>query len=362
MFKIRHIFMVQLAFWLLAGMCVSAQQSSTKTLVVLTKESPPFAMCGEDGVWRGLSIDLWEYIAQKEQISFQYRATDLDGLIGQLENDEAHLAVAALTITADREARIDFAHPFYTSGFGIAVPVQRGAPAWLTVVAGLFSLDFLQVVGALLGLLLVVGALVWLFEKRRNAEQFGGHPVAGLGAGVWWSAVTMTTVGYGDKAPQTILGRLVALVWMFASVIIISSFTAAIASSLTVGRLAGSIQGPDDLPGKSLATVAGSTSEAYLEQHGLRGSPYPTAAEALKAVAKGTSDAMVYDEPILQYLANTELAGRVSVIPGTFDRQDYGFAVPTDSPLREQLNRAVLEAITTDTWRQIKTRYLGQEG
>ena len=75
----------------------------------------------------------------------------------------------------------------------------------------------------------VVGVVMWLGERRRNQAQFGGTAAHGIGAGLWWSAVTMTTVGYGDKAPVTILGRLLGLVWMFAAIIIISSFTAAIA-------------------------------------------------------------------------------------------------------------------------------------
>ena len=96
--------------------------------------------------------------------------------------------------------------------------------------------------GALVALalvLMVAGFCIWLFERRQNAAQFGEGSVArGLGDGFWWSAVTMTTVGYGDKAPKTFGGRVVALIWMFVSLIIIASFTASIAASLTANRLA----------------------------------------------------------------------------------------------------------------------------
>jgi voltage-gated potassium channel Kch len=64
-------------------------------------------------------------------------------------------------------------------------------------------------------LLTVTGALIWLAERRHNEEQFRRDPAAGIGNGIWWSAVTMTTVGYGDKAPVTLAGRVIALVWMF---------------------------------------------------------------------------------------------------------------------------------------------------
>jgi CubicO group peptidase (beta-lactamase class C family) len=47
----------------------------------------------------------------------------------------------------------------------------------------------------------------------------------GIGIGIWWATVTMTTVGYGDKAPMTPGGRIVGLIWMFVGVITISGFT-----------------------------------------------------------------------------------------------------------------------------------------
>ncbi|WP_320044731.1 ion channel [uncultured Desulfobacter sp.] len=74
--------------------------------------------------------------------------------------------------------------------------------------------DFLEVIFTLFMLLLLVGFLIWFFEKDKNREQFGGSPFSGIGSGFWWSAVTMTTVGYGDKAPRTVAGRFVGLIWM----------------------------------------------------------------------------------------------------------------------------------------------------
>jgi voltage-gated potassium channel Kch len=110
----------------------------------------------------------------------------------------------------------------------------------------LFSGPFIAILASLLALLAAVGVLVWLAERRRN-PQFGRGPLKGVGAGLWWSAVTMTTVGYGDKAPTTFPGRLIAMVWMFASVIIISSFTAAIATALTGDKLEQSVTDLNDL-------------------------------------------------------------------------------------------------------------------
>jgi hypothetical protein len=43
----------------------------------------------------------------------------------------------------------------------------------------------------------------------------------------------MTTTGYGDKAPTTVGGRILAILWMFTALIVTAGFTAQLAASLT---------------------------------------------------------------------------------------------------------------------------------
>ncbi len=47
---------------------------------------------------------------------------------------------------------------------------------------------------------------------------------------LWWALVTITTVGYGDVVPHTHLGRVVGMILMFSGVVLVSLFTATIAS------------------------------------------------------------------------------------------------------------------------------------
>jgi polar amino acid transport system substrate-binding protein len=170
----------------------------------------------------------------------------------------------------------------------------------------------------------------------------------------------MTTVGYGDKAPLSLAGRLVALIWMFASVVLLAGFTAAMASSLTVSRFEGLIEGPRDLPRVRVGAVTGSTGAAYLAGKGSRYTGYETARAALEALAGGKEDAVVHDAPLLRYLANRELRGRVVVLPRTFARQDYAIALPTGSPWREAINKAILRETGTDEWAELLARHLGR--
>lgn len=59
-----------------------------------------------------------------------------------------------------------------------------------------------------------------------------GRSVAGFGDALWWSAATITTVGYGDIAPVTMAGRGVALVTMVVGISTFAIITARVASFL----------------------------------------------------------------------------------------------------------------------------------
>lgn len=358
----RRMLMLTLLGWsVLVGAVglASAQHPTHRTLIVGTKVVPPFAIKNPDGTWSGISIDLWRMIATDLKLTYELREFDLQGLLDGTKQGGLDLAVAALTITAEREKLMDFTHSFYTTGFGIAV--ARGAKRpWSGFLRSFLSWQFFQVIGGLVLLLLIVGVLVWLSERKPNPQQFGGGVVRGIWSGLWWAAVTMTTVGYGDKSPTTVRGRVLALVWMFAGLIIISSFIAAITTALTVNQLESAVRGPQDLARAWVATVAGSTSEAYLRQHRMASRYYPTPLEGLQAVARGEVDAMVYDAPLLRYLATTEVQGKIEVLPITFERQDYGIALPAGSPLREPINRVLLDKIKRPEWQDTLYRYLGK--
>lgn len=335
-------------------------QGARPTLTVATKEAPPFALKQPDGTWSGIGIELWRQVATDLDLQYDLVETDLPGLLAGVENGTFDTGIAAVTLTADREAVMDFTHPFHTSGLGIATHAGQNR-GWLAVVAHVFSIEFLQIVLGLTALLFLVGWLVWLFERRANPDDFGGSVAAGISSSFWWSAVTMTTVGYGDKAPRTAGGRVVAMLWMFAGLIVISSFTASITTALTVGSLAGAIAGPADLATARVGTVTESTSARYLDDRGLPFTSFTTHRDALDALIARRLDAVVYDAPILRHDVRQSFSATLTVLPGTFEEQAYAIALPPGSLLREPLNRALLARISEPDWQRLLTRYLGQD-
>jgi ABC-type amino acid transport substrate-binding protein len=254
---------------------------------------------------------------------------------------------------------MDLSLPFLRSGSAIAVTAEPTEHSWLRFAGRLVSLNLLPVLGLLILLSLTAGTIVWLLERRRNPEMFGGGTIRGTGHGIWWAIVTLTTVGYGDKTPKTLGGRLVALIWMLASVIIIASFTAAITTSFTVGELKGKIRGLRDLPDVRVGSLAHSESLNFLAKRGIAVLPYENAKDGLQAIADKKIDAFVFNESVLKHLVRTRFAGRVQVLARTFDHYYVSMAMQSGSLLRESLNRALLEITAKDDWPRMMEFYLG---
>ncbi len=341
-----------------AQMAANADVSSQRELVIGTKEAPPFAMKAADGTWQGISIDLWRRVADQMHLHYRFaEEPDVQGLIDGVTAGKFDVAVAALTVTAGREQILDFTQPFYATGLGIAVPAG-GEASWLPIIRTMTSFGFAQAIGALIGLALAAGFLVWLFEHRHN-EDFGGGVAKGLSSGVWWSAAAMTQRSTGSFGPRTVLGRVVAIVWMIASIVTIAVFTASITSVLTIKHLQGSVHGVSDLSAVSIGALAGTSTEDTLSHLQIKYRKFASLPEGLEALRAHKIDAFVYDKPLLAWAIQQGYSSSIEMVDATFAPQEYAFAVPGNSPLRKSLDVAILGAIHSNWWEQTVFRYLG---
>jgi ABC-type amino acid transport substrate-binding protein len=331
-----------------------------KKLIIGTKSAKPFSFTNSDSTWQGISFDLFNFVCDELEYEYEIREYEIDELLEAVETKKVDVAVAALTINSERESRMDFSHPYYISGLGIAVLSTSTNSLWQTA-KKIFSIEFIEAIGLLSVLLFIVGLLTWFFERKKNKEEFGDGATKGLGSSFWWAAVTMTTVGYGDKSPKTVGGRLVALVWMFAAIIIISSFTAAIASALTINQMGASISDVNDLYSAKVGTIEGSASEEYLKDKRISYFAYPDVQTGCDALAKGKLDAFVHDSPLLKFtIIEENLSQQLHVLPNNLEPLLYGFAFPENSKLREPINRVMLEKVTSKSWQKIIYEYFGE--
>jgi ABC-type amino acid transport substrate-binding protein len=330
-----------------------------KRLIVGTKEAPPFCMKDSEGRWTGISIDLWRQIATELHLDYEFLELDQYNLLKGLTNGSLDVGVAELTITPERLDRFDFTYPFYTTGLGLAVPFKE-KNVLIAIIKQLLSKTVLGIIISILFVLLLVGIMVWLCERKRNPEQFGGNVIQGIGSGFWFSAVTMTTVGYGDQHPKTIGGRIVSLIWMFIAIILVSLFTATITSILTVKQLDKSVHGLDDLKNALVGTKPYTTSESFLKHNLISYKAYKTVEEGLEAVTRGEIKAFLYDAPELRYIIKEKFQGKLEVLPNTYSQENYGIALVTNSPLRKNINQALLHTIRRQEWQETLYRYLGR--
>ena len=326
-------------------------------LQIVTKEIDPFVSVGDE--LDGFSIELWQEIARSTGIEYEFVLVDTVGeQLDTVSRATADAAIAAISITETREEVVDFSYPYFASGLGILTQSAHAPSLVSALASGELLWPLVNLAGLLAIVIILAGHAIWLLERKRN-EQFPRAYVAGLWEGIWWAAVTVTTVGYGDRTPIGRIGRIFGLLWMFAGLFIIANFTAAVTARLTVDEIQGSISGPGDLPGKPVASVEGSTGDVWLTQEGIPHRSVGTIDQAYSLLDSGIVQAVVYDYPVLRHHALNFGEGYVRVVGEPFNAEDYGIAFPEGSPLREEVNRALLRLREDGTYDRLHSEWFG---
>lgn len=334
------------------------EDSKLDTLIVGYTVSPPFLMETNDQL-EGPSFWLWQNIFEDQGYNFKYKALAHDDLLKSLKSGEVDLSMSPLTVNADRFKNIDFTMPFQTVHAGIMIEQKSAFEQALAFLGSFFSLNFFKALGGLAVVILMFGFLEWLFERKENEEEFD-KGIKGLWQGFWWSAVTMTTVGYGDKSPRTTGGRVVALVWMFTAIIIISGFTASIASSLTVNQIDSSANQLKDFKEKKLATIEASATEKWLEDNFYTNRiAVKSSADFTDALLNKKADAIAYDQPVLQSIIKKDSLDQFKILPIKYHPQFYALGLNRNLPdnFKRQLSLSLLEVTQTKDWEVVLSEY-----
>lgn len=331
---------------------------ASRPIIVGAMVFPPLMQKAANEGWTGFSADIWQAVAQQINVPFKFREFEsFESMLNALEKNEIDV-IPSVQVRGRFESKIDFSNSYLKSGLAIAVSTEGEHSDLTKVFVSIFSGNNLKTIMSLIFVSLLAGTIIWSFERRHNSEMFGDSHVRGVCNGIWWAIVTMTTVGYGDKAPKTIGGRTFALIWMIFSIIFISCFTASITSQQTMSRLKNKVQGFNDLYNVKVGCVIRSEGFDFLTQKGVAVIPFKTIQEGLLAIDNKKIDAFVQDEIILRNLVKSEFPGRLRVVSGTFDEYFVSMALPLNSQLRKPINKALQECMNTPSWAELMNRYI----
>ncbi|XP_069393426.1 glutamate receptor ionotropic, kainate 5 isoform X2 [Paralichthys olivaceus] len=370
---------------------------ANKTLVVTTILENPYVMRKDNyqefqgnDQYEGFCVDMLRELANILKFSFKIKLVDdglygapepngsWTGMVGELINRKADLAVAGFTITSEREKVIDFSKPFMTLGISILYRVQLGRKP------GYFSfLDPFSPAVWLFMLLayLAVSCVLFLAARLSPYEWYNPHPCLRerrdmlenqytLGNSLWFPVGGFMQQG-SEIMPRALSTRCVSGVWWAFTLIIISSYTANLAAFLTVQRMEVPIESPDDLAdqtnieygtihgGSTMTFFMNSRYQTYQRMWNYMNSKQPSV--FVKSTEEGIARVLNSKYAFLMESTMNEyhrgLNCNLTKIGGLLDTKGYGIGMPLGSPFRDEITLAILQLQENNRLEILKRRW-----
>ncbi|CAH1993009.1 unnamed protein product [Acanthoscelides obtectus] len=363
-----------------------------KTFIVTTLLSAPYVMRKEasekltgNAQFEGYAVDLVHEISRILGFNYSIRLVpdgrygsynketkEWDGLIRELLDQKADMAVADLTITYDREQAVDFTMPFMNLGISILYRKPIKQPPNLFSFLSPLSLDvWIYMATAYLGVSVLLFVLARFSPYEWDHCNQDGSEFSLMNS-LWFTIGSLMQQG-ADIAPKAVSTRMVAGMWWFFTLIMISSYTANLAAFLTVERMDSPIESAEDLAkqtkikygaykgGSTAAFFRDSNFSTYQRMWAFMESQRPsvftsTNHEGVERVVKGKGGyAFLMESTSIEYVIerNCEL----TQVGGLLDSKGYGIAMPPNSPFRTAISGAILKLQEEGKLHILKTRW-----
>jgi polar amino acid transport system substrate-binding protein len=337
-------------------------QSADRSVRVAAYICPPFVM-NDAGQYSGLSIFLLDKYAGQMGFEYSIEEHGLKEMLEAVAQGKADIGVSCLSITQEREEIIDFSHSFFETHLAIAVKQHN---LLHSIKNFFYNKRLLIVVGIIFGVAALIGIMLYLLEHNINDKLYsmknkGGKLMEAFIVGLLF--VTSGPIRFYEF--KTLSGRALTAFLAVGSTIMIASITALLASTFTLDQLRSEIKGPQDLAKVRVGAVETSTSFEYLQEKGINSRTFSDIKELLTALEEGRLDAVVSDDAVLRYkIKEAQAKGRYEsllVLPFVFEKQNYAFALPDESPHLEELNQTLLSVRDSPEWRVELVKYIGKE-
>ena len=340
----------------LQGLSIFSQERDT--LLVGYTPAAPFII-QENERLEGINVWLWKRLAKDLDLEYKLIPMGFSAMLDSLKSGGIDVSINPLTITSGRSKEMEFTHSFYASNSTVAVSEISPFQKLVQFITGFFNLNFLKGLLLLLLIIFLFGLAGWYFERKENPDHFRtGYQ--GIWDGLWWSAVTLTTVGYGDKAPKTKMGKIAALVLMFGGLLFISGLTASIASSLTVTQLTSDPDSFNEFKDRKIGSVKNTGTTEFLRSHFFKKVQlYDNVSAGLSDLTDQKIEAFMYDEPILRYRIQKDSSfQKLDLLPIKFDVQFYAFGLDKNqTDLEQAISQRILEIMETNEWQVLLAEY-----
>ncbi|XP_053604879.1 glutamate receptor ionotropic, kainate 2 isoform X2 [Plodia interpunctella] len=368
-----------------------------KTLIVTTILSAPYCMRKEasekltgNAQFEGYAIDLIHEISKILGFNYTFKLApdgrygsynretkEWDGMIRELLEQRADVAIADLTITYDREQVVDFTMPFMNLGISVLYRKPIKQPPNLFSFLSPLSLDvWIYMATAYLG----VSVLLFILARFTPYEWHQSHSPDGDKmenifslANCLWFAIGSLMQQSCDFLPKAVSTRMVAGMWWFFTLIMISSYTANLAAFLTVERMDSPIESAEDLAkqtkikygalkgGSTAAFFRDSNFSTYQRMWSFMESARPTVftssnKEGEERVMRGKGGyAYLMESTTIEYVVERNCD--LTQVGGMLDSKGYGIAMPPNSPYRTAISGAVLKLQEEGKLHILKTKW-----
>ncbi len=306
----------------------------------------------EAGVWKGLAVELWTQVAQRENLHYKLiQMPSIQSMLEATRSNDLDVAVECINLSPNRLREYKFSLPFQEDGQAVMVandPFSLGR----AFLAAMLSPSLLRMVALLLLLLFVMSALVWWVEDYSSGVNSGGKGALHRFIKVF----TIILTGEGDaEIVDTSKGRAV----LMAGYVVRNISSAVLVGFLTVelvqeaqGLAGRRLNSFDELSTMRIGYRAGTVSAELLEELGVplaksvpesRAArvPIESISDSLLLLKDGRVNAVLADELQLRYLeSHAAGSGLIPVLAMTGIRPELqGFALSSD------LNPAIIERI-----------------
>lgn len=315
----------------------------------------------EEGILRGISVDLWYEATQNLDIQSELRPiNDIDEALRALKNNEIDALIGPIPITADRIQNFNFTQPYFRAGLGMVVHEQP-VSTWQRI-KPLVGKTTAALAIYIVVFLILIGILIWLIERKKNPTHFPMEKRLGIGSGIWFAMVTMTGVGYGDKTPVTTAGRIVSAIWMVTAIIMFSSVTAAITTSFTVSVT------PERQPftltqlsAKRVAVFSDRVSHLLSSRYEAKPMKLQAIEEAFDLLRNRQVEAIVTDFTELNSFLKNHPDVPALATDTIFNTSHYGFVFNRPTPKHfDEININLVKAMESDQIQDVFVKYTGK--